>query len=129
MFIFINNTNKKICLHYAYYIYFSLILESQKVKQQLRHLEKKINDLKVTYHVLNSEKCKKKTLFNLCSACACSVSYTRSYYFRHSGRAIDARIANDRSGYQRKGERRTKLEQPVRWKYRYYHHSLDSAIL
>jgi len=34
----------------------SLILESQKVKQQLRHLEKKINDLKVMCYVLNSEK-------------------------------------------------------------------------
>ncbi|XP_015178822.1 PREDICTED: roquin-1 isoform X3 [Polistes dominula] len=28
-------------------IYYSLILESQKVKQQLKHLEKKINDLKI----------------------------------------------------------------------------------
>jgi len=31
------------------YVYFSLIFESQRVKQQLRHLEKEINDLKVIY--------------------------------------------------------------------------------
>lgn len=34
-------------VYYYTYICFSLILESQKVKQQLRHLEKKLNDLKV----------------------------------------------------------------------------------
>lgn len=46
-------------LSYTYnMLNFSLILESQKVKQQLRHLEKKINDLKVMRHDLNSEKCK-----------------------------------------------------------------------
>ena len=33
---------------------FSLILESQKVKQQLKHLEKKINDLKVLFDSISS---------------------------------------------------------------------------
>lgn len=102
------------CIHYTYIInniyFFSLILESQKVKQQLKHLEKKINDLKVMCHVLNFEKCKNIILLNSCSVCAHSVGYARRYYFRHNGRAIDAGIANNRSGYQRKGERCTKLE-------------------
>lgn len=44
------------------YTYFSLILESQKVKQQLRHLEKKLNDLKVMCHVLILRNAKKYSI-------------------------------------------------------------------
>lgn len=46
-------------VYYYTYICFSLILESQKVKQQLRHLEKKLNDLKVINYASSSVKYEK----------------------------------------------------------------------